>query len=62
MFKLLVHLSIFLYVIYWLMLLLQLFGVASFTNRKMKLIRLVVPFYYWFAPTNEAHRDGASQP
>nr|DAN43825.1 MAG TPA: hypothetical protein [Caudoviricetes sp.] len=33
--------------IYYSMLVLQLFGVIKFTNRKITVTRCLIPFYYW---------------
>ena len=54
MWRLLVILTIVLYVTYYISVIYQfLFGIVQFTNRKMKFYRALIPFYFWIAPTNE---------
>lgn len=54
MWRLLVILTIVLYVTYYISVIYQfLFGIVRFTNRKMKFYRALIPFYFWIAPTNE---------
>lgn len=54
MWRLLVMLAVILYIIYYIMVVCQfLVGFVQFTNRKMSLIRALIPFYFWMAPTNE---------
>ena len=54
MWRLLVILTIVLYVTYYISVIYQfLFGIILFTNRKMKFYRALIPFYFWIAPTNE---------
>ena len=54
MWRLLIMLAVILYVIYYTTVVCQfLFGIMQFTNRKMKFYRVLIPFYFWVAPTNE---------
>ena len=54
MWRLLVILAVILYVVYYTAVVCQfLGGFIQFTNRKMSLIRALIPFYFWIAPTNE---------
>ena len=54
MWRLLIMLAVILYVIYYVTVVCQfLFGIAQFTNRKMRFYRALIPFYFWIAPTNE---------
>ena len=54
MWRLLVILTIVLYVTYYISVIYQfLFGIVQFTNRKMKFYRALIPFYFWIAPANE---------
>ena len=54
MWRLLVMLAVILYVVYYVTVVFQfLFGIAQFTNRKMRFYRALIPFYFWIAPTNE---------
>lgn len=54
MWRLLVILTIVLYITYYVSVIYQfLFGIIHFTNRKMKFYRALIPFYFWIAPTNE---------
>ena len=51
--RLIIILAIVVAIVYYAMVLLQCFGVLSFTNRKITFKRMIIPLYYWFAPTNE---------
>lgn len=42
-----------LYIAYLAMTLGQAFGILRFTNRKITVSRILIPFYYWIAPTEE---------
>ena len=54
MWRLLVMLAVILYVIYYVTVVCQfLLGIIQFTNRKMRFYRVLIPFYFWIAPTNE---------
>lgn len=54
MWKLLIMLAVILYVIYYVTVICQfLLGIIQFTNRKMRFYRVLIPFYFWIAPTNE---------
>ena len=54
MWRLLIMLAVILYVIYYTTVVCQfLLGIMQFTNRKMKFYRVLIPFYFWVAPTNE---------
>ena len=53
MWKLIIVLLVPLMIIYYAMLFLQVFNVIKFTDRKFTLGRMCVPFYYWFASTQE---------
>lgn len=39
--------------LYYFMVVLQCFNVIIFTNRKLTFKRMLIPFYYWFAPVSE---------
>lgn len=56
-YRLIIELLIVLYFIYIITILLQLYGIVSFTNRKMTFKRMIIPFYYWIAPTNENSKN-----
>jgi hypothetical protein len=47
-FKFLLGILLFLVLVYYFMLALQLWGVITFTNRPITRKGSVVPFYYWF--------------
>lgn len=53
MWKVLIFVLFVLYVVYLLMALGQAFGLVVFTKRKITVGRMLIPFYYWFAPSNE---------
>lgn len=53
MFKLLIIIATVLYLIYWLTMALHITRVVVITNRKIRMYRLLIPFYYWMAPLNE---------
>ena len=54
MWRLLIMLAVILYVIYYVTVICQfLLGIIQFTNRKMRFYRVLIPFYFWIAPTNE---------
>ena len=54
MWRLLIMLAVILYVIYYITVICQfLLGIIQFTNRKMRFYRVLIPFYFWIAPTNE---------
>ena len=54
MWRLLIMLAVILYVIYYVTVVCQfLLGIIQFTNRKMRFYRVLIPFYFWIAPTNE---------
>lgn len=53
MWRIIIVVAVLLYIVYMLMALSQSFGLVKFTNRKITVGRMLVPFYYWFAPTNE---------
>ena len=53
MWKVVVFVAVALYVAYLLMTLGQAFGFIQYTNRKITVSRMLVPFYYWFAPSSE---------
>ena len=47
-------LVVILYVIYYVTVICQfLLGIIQFTNRKMRFYRVLIPFYFWIASTNE---------
>ena len=52
-FRLLTLLVIYIAIAYYAMVLLHCLGMIKFTNRKITFGRLIIPFYYWIAPTNE---------
>lgn len=56
-YKLIIELFIVLYFIYIITVLLQLYGIISFTNRKITFKRMIVPFYYWIASTSETPKN-----
>ena len=54
MWRLLIMLAVILYVIYYVTVICQfLLGIIQFTNRKMRFYRVLIPFYFSIAPTNE---------
>lgn len=53
MFRFLIAILIVLYFVYFILLLLHLAGLITMTNRKVRLWRIIIPFYYWIAPVNE---------
>ena len=53
MWKVIIFVAVVLFLIYELMALLQAFNVLKFTNRKITTARMLIPFYYWFAPYDE---------
>lgn len=61
MWKFLIFLMIVLYFIYYLSVVFQfLFNAIHFTNRKMSLLRAIIPFYFWVASTNEKEKEKKS--
>lgn len=38
---------------YYAMLVMQLFDMFKFTDRKFTFVRCIIPFYYWIAPYKE---------
>ena len=38
---------------YYVMLVMQLFDIIKFTERKFTFARCIIPFYYWIAPYKE---------
>ena len=52
-FRLLIMAVVTLLAVYYLMVILQLFGVLSMTNRKFIFTRCITPFYYWIASVEE---------
>ncbi len=52
-FRLLIMVVVALLAIYYLMVILQLFGILSMTNRKFTFTRCITPFYYWIASVEE---------
>jgi preprotein translocase subunit YajC len=53
MWRLIVILLVLLAIAYYFMLLLQTLGVIQFTDKKLKPGRMFIPFYYWFANSQE---------
>lgn len=53
MYRLLVILFAFVYLSYYATLFADVAGLIRITNRKITVLRFIVPFYYWFAPFNE---------
>lgn len=53
MYRLLIIVTVLLYIVYWLTVILHIGKVIKITNREIKLHRLVIPFYYWIAPAKE---------
>jgi len=53
MWRVIVLVAVVLYLVYDVMALGQAFGLIKFTNRKITTGRMLVPFYYWFAPYDE---------
>lgn len=43
--------------LYYFMVVLQCFSIITFTNRKLTFKRMLIPFYYWFAPVNEKSKN-----
>lgn len=46
-----------LYVVYLFMALGQAFNLIKFTNRKVTVGRMLIPFYYWFASFDEPKKN-----
>lgn len=61
MWKLIAFLLIILALIYYFMLMLQVSGLVTFTNRKLTPSRMFIPFYYWFAPNRESPKKNKSK-
>lgn len=57
MWKVIILVLFVLYLVYLIMALGQAFGVLRFTNRKVTVGRMLIPFYYWFAPENEKKKN-----
>ena len=53
MFRILIAILIVLYFVYSILMLLHLVGLLTMTSRKVRLWRIIIPFYYWIAPVNE---------
>lgn len=53
MWKVIIFVAVMLYLAYLAMTLGQAFGIIQYTNRKITTGRMLVPFYYWFAPSDE---------
>lgn len=51
--RLVTFLISFLIGIYYIMLVIQLYGGIKFTNRKFTFLRCIIPFYYWIMPQEE---------
>lgn len=51
--RLVTFLISFLIGIYYIMLVIQLYGGIKFTNRKFTFLRCIIPFYYWLMPQEE---------
>lgn len=58
--RLFIPLLVGLMVIYYVMVALQCFTNFKMTNRKITMVRCLVPFYYWIAPVNEKKRRNSS--
>lgn len=43
-------------IMYYVMLVLQLFGCIKFTNRNMTFLRCMLPFYFWVMPQDEVKK------
>ncbi|MBO7693577.1 MAG: hypothetical protein J6T10_13215 [Methanobrevibacter sp.] len=61
MWKLIAFLLIILALIYYFMLMLQVSGLVTFTNRKLTPGRMFIPFYYWLASNQEAPKKNKSK-
>lgn len=55
-FRLIISTIVVLMLLYYFMVVLQCFNIITFTNRKLTFKRMLVPFYYWFAPINETSK------
>lgn len=53
MWKAIVFVLFVLYVVYIVMAIGQAFGIVKFTNRKITVFRMLVPFYYWLVSFDE---------
>ena len=47
-FRLILGVFLFLVLVYYLMLALNLFGILTFTEKEIKGKKILIPFYYWF--------------
>jgi hypothetical protein len=57
MWKAIIVVLFILYVVYLFMALGQAFNLIKFTNRKVTVFRMLIPFYYWFAPFDESKKN-----
>lgn len=56
MYRIIVLVTVILYTVYWVTVILHIARIVTITNRKIKLYRLAIPFYYWIAPVNEKNK------
>ena len=56
MWKVIIFVAVVLYITYLLMTFGQAFGFSQYTNRKITVGRMLIPFYYWFAPSSEKRK------
>lgn len=47
-FRLILGVFLFLVLVYYLMLALNLIGILTFTEKEIKIKKILIPFYYWF--------------
>ncbi len=57
MWRIVISVITFAYLIYVIMVLGQAWNLIKFTNRKITVKRMLIPFYYWIASTNEKQND-----
>lgn len=57
MWKAIIVVLFILYVVYLFMALGQAFNLIKFTNRKVTVFRMLIPFYYWLAPFDESKKN-----
>jgi len=53
MFKIIIIVALLLYIIYYITIALQYFGLVKISNRDFTFIRCLIPFYFWIAPNED---------
>lgn len=53
MFKIIIVVTLLLYIIYYLTVILQFLGLIIMSNRTPNIIRCLIPFYFWFASNDD---------